>query len=135
MLSGEIQRSKSIRIISLTIGRHFHLASIPREISMKYCAQSRNMNCDRGISDSLALCSRICPWISTYMHPLYLKDRDWKVWKKKIKYHFEEKDFCKYHEDTIFNICFMRAVHIARIKYIFKSTFAKRTLVSHKGNT
>lgn len=134
---GEIQCSKSIRIISLTIGRHFHLSPIPREISMKYCAQSRNMNCDRGISDSLALCSRICPWISAYMRPLYLKDRDWKIWKKSNNI-FERKMLREHHRDVRYLPRYTRVIcaycvvylRIAHIKCIFKSTFAKRTLIS-----
>lgn len=134
-----------IRIISLTIGRHLHHSPIPGEISMKYCAQSRNVNCDRGISDSLALCSRICPWISTYMHPLYLKDRDWKMCKKSNNI-LERKidpgassrcEMCVYFDIYIicFNMCLLRAARSAHIKCIFKSAAAKRTLISHKRNT
>lgn len=49
------------------------------------------MNCDSEISDSLTLHSRIYLQVSTYMHPLYSKDRDWKK-RKEIKKCYNEKD-------------------------------------------
>lgn len=124
-----IQPFESIHIISLIIDRHLHLAPISGEISMKYCGQSRNMNCDSEISDSLTLHSRIYLQVSTYMHPLYSKDRDWKNWKKS-KNATTRKILRASTINIKYKSCFKR-----RIKSnLCKNTFVKWISILHGNN-